>query len=159
MTPGQRSDLIGRVGELRFADQVGGAHFEPVMLGAKWPLFDYLIEVRPATGEAAFAFVSVRSTEAGFNARGRLRVRWEPAELAAMATHPAPTYLAGVDVRADGGGVFLLSANGEADRMASLPTDYPLDAANLSRLRGELVDFWSDRPAALHSRFRPPEAP
>ena len=161
------SDSLGAIGETLFRmaalwPTTAGVVFEVRHLGEKFPLFDLFLEAAAPGDARAFAFVSVRATAAGRTAGGRLRVRWSPRELAFMRAHPAPTYLAGIDLTAAAAGepaVFLLSANGEAERVPSLPPAYPLDVANARRLRDELVDYWTARPPGLVSHFRPPDRP
>ena len=158
-------DDIGRRGEFAFEGAMfraigGQTLFEQRFLGEKWPLFDFLIEVRGDAPFRPFAFVSVRATGRGRTAAGRLRVGWTRREIEALQAHPAPTYLVGVDLRPDPAETFILSANGEhRTGLSRISTGFPLSVRNLVALADELRVFWADRPAAFDSRFRVPGRP
>ena len=124
--------------------------FRTTHLGAKWPLFDYLVQVE-TEGRRPFAFVSVRSTESPRTATGALRVRWTRDEVEAMRTLPAPAYLAGVDLVE--GAVFLRSADSLAAGITVLPDTHRIDCDLIPRWRDEIAAAWKDAPTVFSSEF------
>lgn len=87
-------------------------------------------------------------------AGGRLKVQVPLDELQRLASYPAPTYIIGIDARAETG--YIVSANDAPTRsLASLPTTFPLDCQHLALLWQEVTTFWQQRPMQLHrSAFR-----
>ena len=66
---------------------------------------------------------------------------------------PAPTYLVGID-EAREVGYILAILHGMAERISSIPTDYPLDCTTLPVLYQEVERFWAGRDMARrHSAF------
>jgi len=127
--------------------------FRPRPLGAKYPAFDYIVELvdRPEY----FFFVQVKATALGYTRRPRrLRVQLDQADVDRMVACPVPTYLVGIDVTAREVG-FLLSVNEPRRRVASLTTRFPIDSGVLTELRDEVVAFRASRDMLLRgSRFR-----
>ena len=126
--------------------------FRTTHLGAKWPLFDFLVEVE-SPGRHPFAFVSVRATYGPRTTSGKLPVRWRRREIVAMQRLPAPAYLAGVDL--NDAAVFLLSANGLSRGLTALAPAHRIDSPLIPRWRDEVVAAWEGAPTDFPSEFIP----
>ena len=155
-------DALGARGEAIFYVLLTEFHsdagpiFRPQFLGDKWPTVDYVVELLGADPAVPFFFVQVKTTRAGYTKRDkRLKVSVTKADMERLASFPAPTYIVGIDERAETG--FLLSANGERlDRVASLPSDFPIDRTTRERLWNEVKAFWDARQDhPLNSAFWP----
>jgi hypothetical protein len=74
-------------------------------------------------------------------------------DLDRMVAFPGPTYLVGIDVKAEEG--YILSVNQPMDRdLFGLPSAYPMNCANLGILWREVDDYWKSRDMVLkHSAF------
>ena len=97
-------DLVGSRGEaicyvLLTKHHAGrGAIFRPQFLGDKWPVVDFIVELVSVGSSIPFFFVQVRSTRAGYTPRTKqLRVKASSAQVTALASYPAPTYIVAID--------------------------------------------------------------
>ena len=129
------SDELGYRGEHLFRSiitrYVGGAEplFRVKFLGDKWPLVDFLVELRNVMPATPYFFVQVRATRRSVTREGRLRARASDSDMRRLAAHFAPTYLVGIDEANEKG--YIISANGETSGgLSSFPTDLPLNDAN-----------------------------
>jgi hypothetical protein len=157
---GARDD-IGSRGEsifcVRIMDFCGRSlpYFRPRFLGEKAQTLDYLVELVGAGHGIPFFFVQVKATRQGYTRKRprRLKVGMSAADVQRFAAIPAPTYLVGIDELGEVGYLLAL-LEGMKDTISSLPTDYPLDCANLARLYQEVEQFWAGRDMARrHSIF------
>jgi hypothetical protein len=157
MTTGGRAtrDMIGDRGEAIFfsllTKRVTGRNvpakgylFQPQFLGEKWPLVDYIVELRGiAPAVKPFFFVQVKATTLGYTEReNRLKVQMNVERVRGLAAYPAPTYLVGIDENMEKG--YLVSVNGEQQTsLSSLSTAFPLNvSSNRRRLWEEVRAFW-----------------
>lgn len=123
--------------------------FRPVPLGDKWPATDLYVELLDSGMTVTpFFFIQVKSTNKGYQKKnGNLKVAIKKDGIARMAVIPAPTYLVGVEVKADRE-VFILAIRKKTKRgLTSLPRDYDLSYANLERLYDEVLSFWKANKA------------
>jgi hypothetical protein len=107
--PKANTNAIGDFGELLAATDLSrtirGRYrrplFKPTYLGQKYPSVDFIVDVLNTDGSTGgFFFVQVKSTsKAGEGAR--IRVSISPKKYNRLASLPAPTYLIGVDTRAE----------------------------------------------------------
>jgi hypothetical protein len=131
--------------------------FVPEFLGSSWPVVDYIVRLRGATGSLApYFFVQVKTTSRGYTRDGRLRASISAREMKGLVANPVPTYIVGVDESAKA--AYLVSANGEHHQgLASLPADFPLNRETSEALWDEVNTFWrSVLPAKFTSRFSDP---
>jgi hypothetical protein len=139
------SDYCGRV------EPFFRLHF----LGEKCPTVDYLVELVGSTSESGFFFIQVKTTAQGYTkdaAARRLKVQVSQQDVDRLVKYPAPTYVIGVDVTNRVG--YILSVNEPRGRIASLPTKYPINCANLELLWAEVRDYWASHDMILRdSRF------
>src|SRR5262245_23487334 len=112
---GTRGEAIFRV---RITDPYGPDRtplFRPCHLGEKFPTLDFLVElVGLPEGREAYFFVQVKATTRGLT-RGqpaRLRVSVLQHDIDRMLVYPGPTYVVGVDCRAER--AYIASVNGQA---------------------------------------------
>ena len=144
-------DYIGSRGESQFCVQIMNfcgrpvPYFQPHFLGEKARTFDYLVELVASGNRDLFFFVQVKATRKGFTKKdNRLKVEMSRADIRRAVSCPAPTCLIGIDELGDTGYIVPM-----LDRMtkaiSSIPTTYPLDCTNLSRLYDEVEQFWSSR--------------
>lgn len=153
-TTGDTNNMIGERGEAIFYSlltrRVFGANvpadgylFQPQFLGSKWPLADYIVELRGITpGVKPFFFVQVKATTRGYNTQGRLRVEVEEEKVRGLAAYPAPTYIVGIDEVKER--AYLVSANGESlTALSSLSPSFSLALpTNRRKLWEEVRAFW-----------------
>lgn len=151
---GDTSNIIGERGEAIFHSlltrRVSGKNipadgylFQPQFLGEKWPLADYIVELRGITpGVKPFFFVQVKATTQGYTQKRRLKVEVEEEKVRGLAAYPAPTYFVGIDEVKERG--FIVSANAESlTSFSSLSTEFPLSiSGNRRQLWEEVRDFW-----------------
>jgi hypothetical protein len=131
--------------------------FVPEFLGSSWPVVDYIVRLRGATGSVApYFFVQVKTTSRGYTESGRLKASISAREMRGLVANPVPTYIVGVDVKERAG--YLLCANGGHQQgLSSLPSDFPLNRGTLEALWDEVNTFWkSVAPASFTSRFTDP---
>jgi hypothetical protein len=152
---GERGETIFKELISKFDDNQP-PRFRPGFLGDKWPTFDFLVELVDAPPPTPFFFVQVKATRQGFTQRKhRLNVQVSQDTIVAMADHPAPTYLAGIDVRDQKENGWLLAVTGHTrTRLPSLPTNHPIDKPNRTRLYDEVAAYWQARaPNPMLSAF------
>jgi len=128
--------------------------FRPHFLGDKFATLDYLVELVDAGSATPFFFVQVKTTTQGYtkqkDGKRRLKIQVSEADVRRMVLYPAPTYIVGIDERAEVG--YIISANEEhLGRISSLPMDFPLNCTNLERLWNEVKVFWSQRDMRLRN--------
>lgn len=123
--------------------------FRPRFLGDKYPTHDYIVELvdRPEY----FFFVQVKSTTRGYTLGqpSKLLVQVTQQDVNRMVACPAPTYVAGIDLRNGSG--YLLSVNESREQVASLITDHKIDCNALRMLANEVIDFWNSRDMVLRN--------
>ncbi len=154
-----QNDYIGASGESLFAYRMGRPIngeflFKVEFLGDKWPDVDFLVELVGVDSCRPIFFVQVKATtRVGKSASSRLRVKAGQKNVERMSLYPAPTYVAGVDLKREE--VYLISANGECTApLSSITTEYPLDSHNFAVLYDEVKAFWmSPLSPKLSSRF------
>jgi hypothetical protein len=141
-------DLSGKRGEFiaseRLLDFCGNPlpYFDPHLLGEKFPTYDLLVELTGGRGSRPYFLAQVKSTRSG-GKRGmtNLKVRLEFKDVRAMLACPIPTYLIGVDEKAEV--AYIVSIHGKIEGgISSIPTTYPLDRGNLRILRDEVRAYW-----------------
>lgn len=152
---GNRGESIFRVRITKPYGPGGDPLFRPFPLGEKFPTLDFLVElVGLPAGRVAYFFVQVKATRQGVTRppSPRLRVKVSQRDIDRMLAYPGPTYLIGIDERADQERAYLASVNGMAmDRIQGLPLTHPLDEPNMRRLWREVEEYWRDRPMILNS--------
>jgi hypothetical protein len=152
---GDRSQWIAFLRLTAQGDQ-GKPYFRPHFLGDKCPTFDFFVEVVTAEPPVPCFFIQVKGTRQGCSVGkqpGRIKVKIPEGDVRQMALHPAPTYVIGVDEVNER--AYLLGIVGtQAGAIATVPTRHPLEGANLSLLRDEVIDYWKDHdPKRKRSRF------
>ena len=141
-------DLIGKRGEgivtARLMDFCGNPvpYFDVHPLGEKCPTFDYLVELVTAGPSVPYFLTQVKATKQGFTKRkSRLLVQVDEEDVQRMLRCPFPTYLIGVDEPNDS--AFVVSIHGSIrGPITSMPSKYPLNAANLRKLWDEVIAYW-----------------
>jgi hypothetical protein len=150
---GNRGESIFRVRITKPYGPGGGSLFRPYHLGEKCQTLDFLVElVGLPAGRVAYFFVQVKATRQGFTRppSPRLRINVPQRDIDRMLAYPGPTYLIGIDERADQERAYIASVNGATmDRIQGLPLTYPLDEPNMQRLWREVEEYWRDRPMIL----------
>lgn len=152
------SDDIGTRGEALFfvlLTQFCGRNrpfFRPHFLGDKFATLDYFVELLDAGPATPFFFVQVKTTSQGYirNKKGeqRLKIKVPHNDMHRLRLYPAPTYIIGIDERAERG--YIISANAESpSNISSLPTTFPLNCQNLALLWNEVKLFWEYRDMQL----------
>jgi len=138
---------LGERGEILFhlaiTELDGRSHsrFRPRFMGEKWPAVDFVVELRDVAGLTPFFFVQVKATTNRYTAKKkRLIVRADEQDITGLASYPAPVYIAGVDIETET--VYLVSATGKTNRLASLSTEFPLNATNRNILWQEVKEYW-----------------
>ena len=121
--------------------------FRPRFLGAKHPIFDFIVEL--VDQPEYFFFLQVKTTTQGLTKKKprRLRVKVSQAHVDRMVAAPAPAYVVGIDVNSKIG--YLLSVNEKRDHVSSLITEFRLDCTNLGVLASEVHTFWSSKNMIL----------
>lgn len=143
-----KRDAIGKRGEAlvieRLMDPCGRdlPYFDPHFLGEKCPTFDYLVQLETQSHVVPYFLAQVKTTRDGITSRSkRLNVEVKQDHVRKMVRCPFPTYILGVDEI--GKMVYVASIHGNLDGgIRSMPTTYPLDAANLQRLWNEVDAYW-----------------
>jgi hypothetical protein len=151
-------DLTGKRGEFiaaeRLLDFCGNPlpYFDPHLLGEKFPTYDLLVELTGGSGSRPYFLAQVKATRSG----GRegmtdLKVQVKAKDVRAMLICPIPTYLIGVDEKAEI--AYIVSIHGRiTGGISSIPTAYPLDRNNLRTLRDEVRAYW--RTLAISSKAK-----
>ncbi len=150
-------DDIGSRGEYLFCAQITNfcgrvlPYFRPRFLGEKARSLDFMVELIDVPDRSAFFFVQVKATRQGYSKKSRrLKVGIAGTDVRRCRLVPAPTYLIGIDEPGEVGYIVPI-LEGMGDDIASIPTTYPLDPTNLSRLYHEVEHFWSGRDMARRS--------
>jgi hypothetical protein len=151
-------DLTGKRGEFiaseRLLDFCGNPlpYFDPYLLDGKCPTYDLLVELTGGRGSKPYFLAQVKSTRSG-GKKGMtdLKVRLKAKDVQTMRTCPIPTYLIGVDEKAET--AYIVSIHGKIKGgITSIPTAYPLDRNNLRILRDEVRTYW--RTLAVSSKMK-----
>jgi Domain of unknown function (DUF4365) len=151
-------DLTGKRGEFiaseRLLDFCGNPlpYFDPYLLGEKFPTYDLLVELTGGHGSKPYFLAQVKSTRSG-GKKGMtdLKVQLKAKDVRAMLICPIPTYLIGVDEKAEI--AYIISIHGKLTRgISSIPTAYSLDRGNLRILRDEVRVYW--KTLAVSSRLK-----
>src|SRR3954466_2005540 len=137
-------DLTGKRGEFiaseRLLDFCGNPlpYFDPHPLGEKFPTYDLFVELTGGSGSKPYFLAQVKSTRSGIGkGKTTLKVHLKAGDVKAMLVCPIPTYLIGVDEKAEI--AYIVSIHGKiTGGISSIPTSYPLDRVNLKLLRDEV---------------------
>jgi hypothetical protein len=149
-------DLTGKRGEFiaseRLLDFCGRSlpYFDPYLLGEKFPTYDLLVELTGKHASKPYFLAQVKSIRSG-GKKGMtdLKVQLNSQDVRFMIRCPIPTYLIGVDEKAEV--AYIVSIHGALEGgIASIPTTFPLDAGNLETLYDEVLGYW--RKLARSSR-------
>ncbi|MEA5598478.1 DUF4365 domain-containing protein [Rivularia sp. UHCC 0363] len=119
-----------------------GAIFNIRFLDDYLPHVDCVVELIGQKDYIPFCFVQLKSTKTGYTKKdNRLKVKFSKESIDGLSLYPAPTYIVGIDEKEKTG--YLVSANGEdLGSMASILTDFPINAPNRGFLWNEINDFW-----------------
>lgn len=143
---GQRGESIV---ESRLLDMgtIGKPLFRPARLDGKWPTTDGYVELVDADAALSpFFFIQVKSTDKGYDeARTRLNVELRAEDARRLASIPAPTYVVGVETRADREAFILAVREGKG--FNTMAARFDLSYPNLQKPYNEVLAFWrgSDR--------------
>jgi hypothetical protein len=149
-------DLTGKRGEFiaseRLLDFCGRniPYFDPYLLGEKFPTYDLLVELTGPHSSKPYFLAQVKSTRSGGQkGMADLKVQLKARDVQFMIRCPIPTYLIGVDEKAEV--AYIVSIHGNlTGGISSMPTTFPLDRGNLRILRGEVLACWTT--LALNSK-------
>jgi hypothetical protein len=152
-------DLTGKRGELiaseRLLDFCGNPlpYFDPHLLGEKFPTYDLLVELTGGTGSKPYFLAQVKSTRSGAKKdMTDLKVQLKANDVKAMLVCPIPTYLIGVDEKAEM--AYIVSIHGKiVGAISSIPTKYPLDRGNPRILRDEVRAYWKTLASSSKSKM------
>ena len=141
-------DLAGKRGEFiaseRLLDFCGRSipYFDPYLLGEKFPTYDLLVELTGQHASKPYFLAQVKSTRSGGKkGMADLKVRLKAQDVGFMIRCPIPTYLIGVDEKAEV--AYIVSIHGNlTGGISSIPTTFPLDRGNLRVLRDEVLSYW-----------------
>jgi hypothetical protein len=151
-------DLTGKRGEFiaseRLLDFCGNPlpYFDPHLLGEKFPTYDLLVELTAEHGSRPYFLAQVKSTRSGRKlGMSELKVRLKAKDVRAMIICPIPTYVIGVDEKAEI--AYIISIHGRIKGgISSIPTTYPLDRGNLRILRDEVQAYWKTLAVSSKSK-------
>jgi len=141
-------DLAGKRGEFiaseRLLDFCGRSipYFDPYLLGEKFPTYDLLVELTRQHASKPYFLAQVKSTRSGGKkGMADLNVQLKTQDVRFMIRCPIPTYLIGVDEKAEV--AYIISIHGNlTGGISSIPTTFPLDRGNLRVLRDEVQAYW-----------------
>jgi hypothetical protein len=141
-------DLAGKRGELiaseRLLDFCGRSipYFDPHLLSEKFETYDLLVELTGHHASKPYFLAQVKSTRSGGKkGMADLKVRLKAKDVRFMIRCPIPTYLIGVDEKAEV--AYIVSIHGNLrGGVSSIPTTFPLDCSNLKILRDEVLAYW-----------------
>jgi Domain of unknown function (DUF4365) len=130
-------DLAGKRGEFiaseRLLDFCGRSipYFDPYLLGEKFPTYDLLVELTGQHASKPYFLAQVKSTRSGGKkGMADLNVQLKTQDVRFMIRCPIPTYLIGVDKKAEV--AYIISIHGNlTGGISSIPTTFPLDRGNL----------------------------
>jgi hypothetical protein len=151
-------DLTGKRGEFiaseRLLDFCGNPlpYFDPHRMGEKFPTYDLLVELTGGRGSKPYFLAQVKSTRSGGKkGMAKLQIQLKASDVKAMLVCPIPTYLIGVDEKAEV--AYIVSIHGKiTGGISSIPTAYPLDRGNLKRLRDEVRTYWKTLAVSSKSK-------
>ena len=151
-------DLAGKRGEFiaseRLLDFCGRPmpYFDPYFLGEKFPTYDLLVELTGQHASKPYFLAQVKSTRSGGKkGMASLKVQLKAHDVRFMIRCPIPTYLIGVDEKAEV--ACIASIHGElTGGISSIPTKFPLDRDNLRVLRDEVLAYW--KTLAINSKTK-----
>ncbi|HEX3725513.1 MAG TPA: DUF4365 domain-containing protein [Pirellulales bacterium] len=129
-------------------------YFDPHQLDAKFPVYDYLVELVGDWKSPPYFFVQVKSTKKSpLPGTLDLDVTLKKKDVLSMVHCPIPTYLIGVDE--PNAKAYLAAVHAPRDKTVSqIPIRFPLNAANLRLLRDEVEAYWATLNASKKvSRF------
>jgi len=141
-------DLSGKRGEFiaseRLLDFCGRSipYFDPYLLGEKFPTYDLLVELTGQHASKPYFLAQVKSTwSGGKKGMAHLEVRLRAQDVRFMIRCPIPTYLIGVDEKAEV--PYIVSIHGNLNGgISAIPTTFPLDRSNLRILYDEVLAYW-----------------
>jgi Domain of unknown function (DUF4365) len=142
-------DLAGKRGEFiaseRLLDFCGNPlpYFDPHLLGEKFPTYDLIVELTGQNASKPYFLAQVKTTRSG-GQKGiaPLKVQLKAQDVRYMIRCPIPTYLIGIDERAEV--AYIVSIHGNlTGGISSIPTTFPLDRGNLKVLRDEVLAYWT----------------
>ena len=141
-------DLTGKRGEFITSSRLldfcnkHTPYFNPHLLGEKFPTYDLLVELTGGRLGSPYFFAQIKTTRSGGEGGMlNLKVRLKAKDVRAMVMCPIPTYLIGVDEKAEI--AYIVSILGTKQKgISSIPTTYPLNRNNLKVLRDEVRDHW-----------------
>jgi hypothetical protein len=141
-------DLAGKRGEFiaseRLLDFCGRSipFFDAHLLGEKFPTYDLLVELTGHHASKPYFLAQVKSTRSGGKqGTADLKVHVKAKDVRFMVRCPIPTYLIGVDERAEV--AYIVSIHGNlTGGISTIPKTFPLDRGNLKVLRDEVLAYW-----------------
>lgn len=127
-------------------------YFDPHFLGEKFPTYDLLVELTGGSGSKPYFLAQIKSTRSGGkDGMAKLKIQLKSSDVKAMLMCPIPTYLIGVDEKAEI--AYIVSIHGKiTGGISSIPTAYPLNQGNLKLLRDEVRTYW--KTLAVSSRSK-----
>jgi hypothetical protein len=142
-------DLAGKRGEFiaseRLLDFCGNPlpYFDPHPLGEKFPTYDLLVELTGQHASKPYFLAQVKTTRLGTTKGATdLKVRLKAQDVRLMVCCPIPTYLIGIDEKAEV--AYIVSIHGNLTRgISSIPTTFPIHRGNLKILRDEVLAYWT----------------
>jgi hypothetical protein len=148
--------LAGKRGEFiaseRLLDFCGNPHpyFDPHPLGEKFPTYDLLVELTGQHASRPYFLAQVRTTRSGGKlGMADLKVQLKAQDVRFMIRCPIPTYLIGIDERAEV--AYIVSVHGNLKGgISSIATTFPLDRGNLKLLRDEVLAYWTTLAKLLY---------
>ncbi len=156
---GINNDFIGTVAQNAAQVALGrrtssGYLFRPVLLADKWPTVDLYAEL--PYGREGF-FVQVKGTERGYKKKGDLKVNVSKRDWNFMEHFHAPCYIIGVDVllsTVPQDSCFIIGVKGIRKKALSwMPIAFPLNDANMIKLRDEVQGFWAAAGVQTHKQI------
>jgi hypothetical protein len=141
-------DLSGKRGEFiaseRLLDFCGRSipYFDPYLLGEKFPTYDLLVELTGQHASKPYFLAQVKSTRSGGKkGMADLKVQLKAQDVRFMIRCPIPTYLIGIDEKAEV--AYIISIHGNlTGGISAIPTTFPLDRGNLRVLHDEVLAHW-----------------
>jgi hypothetical protein len=149
-------DRVGFHGELLFQTLIsrscyGRSYFHPIFMGDKHPATDVMVKLVDPSGIEGFFFVQVKATRSGYTGAGagrKLDVVVSPSDVDRLKRHPAPAYVAGIDVLGMKGYIGGITAS-TTGGIHGLPTRHPINCTLLRRLWDEVDGYWQMAPRPI----------